>query len=65
MPLDLRYLEYCQPGNPFYAPAVVDDVDDEQDPAVPTGDAEVDHPAAGDERADGGPGSDADGDTAR
>ena len=46
-------------------PLVVDDVDDEQDPAVPTGDAEVDHPAAGDERADGGPGSDADGDTAR
>ncbi|QPL04767.1 MULTISPECIES: class III lanthionine synthetase LanKC [Actinomyces] len=24
MPLDLQYLRYCQPGNPFYAPAVVD-----------------------------------------
>ena len=34
MPLDLRYLEYCQPGNPFYAPAVVDDVDDDFDVSV-------------------------------
>ena len=25
MPLDLQYLRYCQPGNPFYAPAVVDE----------------------------------------
>jgi hypothetical protein len=28
MPLDLQYLRYCQPGNPFYAPAVVDETGD-------------------------------------
>ena len=25
MPLNLQYLRYCQPGNPFYVPAVVDE----------------------------------------
>lgn len=28
MPLDLQYLRYCQPGNPFYAPPVVEDTGD-------------------------------------
>lgn len=27
MPLDIQYLRYCQPGNPFYAPAEIDQTD--------------------------------------